>query len=472
MTDISASQSAPRSARFKVPSAYTILFGLIALIAALTWVVPAGQYQMVADQALGREVPIAGTYQVVDSTPQGLVEVLQAPIKGLEDSIGVALFVLVIGGFLGVVTRTGALDAGIEGAITKMQGRETWLIPVIMSLFALGGTTFGMAEETIAFYALLIPIMIRVGFDSLTAVATILLGSSIGCLASTVNPFATVIASNAAQISFTDGLGLRLALLVIGTALCSAYLMRYASRMLKTPEHSLLADKLAEHKQLFLGDQQANTLALTGVRKLILVIFAATFVTMVYGVSQLHWWMTEMAALFLGSALLCGVLYRLEEEELVGAFVDGAKDLLGVALIVGVARGIVIVMDAGNMTHTVLNAAEGLVTGLHEVVFIQAVFLIESLLSFLVPSTSGLAVLTMPILAPLADFANVSREMVVTAYQSASGIVNFITPTSAVVMGALAIGRIPYTTWLRFCAPLLGMLLILLVGMLTLGVML
>ncbi len=464
--------------KFKFPTAYTVLFMLIAAIAALTWVVPAGQYDRVMNEELGKEVPVSGTYKEVDANPQGIVDVFLAPIDGLYDhntyeanAIDVALFVLVIGGFLGVVTRTGAIDAGIERVTKRLEGRETWMIPILMLLFAAGGTVYGMAEETIPFYALLLPVMIAARFDAVTAVAVILLGAGIGTLGSTINPFATVIAAQAAGIPFTDGMALRLAILVLGWLLCVGFVMRYAKRVQQDPSLSIVADMKESNEEHFLANRSTEETELTGVRKLILVLFAATFGVMIYGVAVAGWWMAEISALFLAAAILIGLIYRLNEEELTSTFVDGARDLLGVALIIGIARGIVVVMDAGNMTDTVLFHAESAVSGLSSVAFINVMYWLEVVLSFLVPSSSGLAVLTMPIMAPLADFSGVSRDLVVTAYQSASGIVNLVTPTSAVVMGGLAIGRVPYDRWIKFVAPLLLLLTILITVVLSVGAM-
>ncbi|MHC0025653.1 YfcC family protein [Enterobacter vonholyi] len=391
--------------KFKFPSAYTILFFLIAVVAALSWVVPAGQYQMAMNETLGKEVPIAGTYAHVAAHPQGLVSVLMAPIAGLYDpvsgqagAIDVALFILIIGGFLGIVTKTGAIDAGIERVTTRLRGREEWMIPILMALFAAGGTIYGMAEESLPFYTLLVPVMLAARFDPVVAASTVLLGAGIGTLGSTINPFATVIAANAAGIPFTNGIALRVAVL--------------------------------------------------------------------------GWWMAEISAVFLASAIIVGLIARMSEEELTSTFINGARDLLGVALIIGIARGIVVIMDKGMITHTILHSAEGLVSGLSTVAFINVMYWLEVVLSFLVPSSSGLAVLTMPIMAPLADFANVNRDLVVTAYQSASGIVNLVTPTSAVVMGGLAIARVPYVRYLKWVAPLLAILTVVIMVALSLGALL
>ena len=465
--------------RFKFPSAYTILFILIALVAALSWIVPAGHYQMVMNETLGKEVPVAGTYAPVAAQPQGIVAVIMAPISGLYDpdtgqagAIDVALFVLIIGGFLGIVNKTGAIDAGIERVTKRLSGREEWMIPILMGLFAAGGTIYGMAEESLPFYTLLVPVMMAARFDPLVAAATVLLGAGIGTLGSTINPFATVIAANAAGIPFTHGIWLRVALLVAGWLICVAWVMRYARQVRQDPSRSIVADKREENIAHFLGGKRQQDLVFTGTRKLILVIFALAFAVMIYGVAVLGWWMGQISGVFLAAAIVTGLLARMSEEELTSTFIDGARDLLGVALIIGIARGIVVVMDKGMITHTILHSAEGLVSGLSSVVFINVMYWLEVVLSFLVPSSSGLAVLTMPIMAPLADFASVNRDLVVTTYQAASGIVNLVTPTSAVVMGGLAIARVPYVRFLKWIAPLLLLLTVLICLILSLGALL
>ena len=465
--------SAPQKP-FSFPSAFTILFGLIAFVALLTWIVPPGQYDRVMNEELGKEVPVAGTYHAVDANPQRVRNILLAPIAGMYDqasgaarAVDVALFVLMIGGFLAVVTKTGAIDAGIGRAMTALKGREVWMIPFLMALFAAGGTSYGMAEESLAFYALIIPVMMAAGYDSLTAVAIIMHGAGVGTLGSTVNPFATVIASNAAQIPFTDGIGLRVAILGLGWLACVGYVMRYAMRVKKDPSASLVFDQKAEHDAHFLKGNSAELVEFTGTRAVILALFGVTFGVMIWGVSAGGWWMAEMSALFLGAAILVGLIARMSEKELTGTFVDGAKDLLGVALIIGVARGIVVVMDDGKITDTILNSASGAVAQLSAIAFINVTFWVEVLLSFFVPSSSGLAVLSMPIMAPLGEFAQVDRHLIVTAYQSANGLVNLVNPTFAVVMGGLAIGRVGYDRWLKFVWPLLLILVVMLTVLLS-----
>ena len=468
------------SVQDRFPTAYTILFALIVLMAVLTWVLPAGQYQRVANEALGKDAPVPGTYQVVEPAQQGVFDVLLAPITGfynqstgMANAIDVSLFVLVIGGFLGVVNATGAINTGIERVMLRLKGREKWMIPALMLLFAAGGSTYGMAEETLAFYVLLIPLMIAVGYDALTGVAVIMVGAGIGVIGSTINPFSTAIASNAAGIPFTQGLALRLVILALGWLICVAYVMRYAERVRKDPASSLVADLKASNEAHFLRNREDHGASVLTTRQmLILLMFGATFAAMVWGVASQGWWMAEMSALFLASSIAVGLVAWLGEKPFTTAFVDGARDLLGVALVIGLARGIVVIMDQGKITDTILHTFEGWITGMPDVAFVNALFATEGLLSLLVPSTSGLAVLSMPILAPLSDFAGVPRNLAVTAFQTAIGITNLVTPTYAVVVGALAIGRVPYQRWVRFIWPLMLMLTVLSMASLSAAVLL
>jgi uncharacterized ion transporter superfamily protein YfcC len=421
---------------------------------------------------------VAGTYALTDANPQGVFDVILAPIAGFYDpgsysanAIDVALFVLMIGGFIGVVTATGAIDAGIKRAMTRLEGREKWMIPILMALFAAGGSTYGMAEETLAFYVILTPVIMAAGYDTLTAASVILLGAGVGVLGSTVNAFSTVIASDAAGVPFTDGIVLRFAILAVSFVATVAYVMRYAGRVKADPSRSLVYDRKAENEAHFRSASEATT-EFTALHKIVLILFGATFAVMIWGVSLGGWWMAEMSGLFLFAGIGIGLIGRLGEKGMVEAFVGGARDLLGVALIIGLARGIVVIMDAGHMTDTILHWAEGTVAGLNQIVFINVMYWIEVVMAFFVPSTSGLAVLSMPILAPVGDFAGVERSLIVTAFQSATGVVNLVTPTSAVVMGGLAIARVPYERWLRFVWPILLGLTVIIMAALSLSVLL
>ena len=271
-----------------------------------------------------------------------------------------------------------------------------------------------------------------------------------------------MIASNAAGIPFTEGMALRLVILLGGLAICVAYVMRYASKVKADPARSVVAAQRDSDRLFFLNEADAEfeEPKLSDTQKLVLILFFATFAVMIWGVSSQGWWMARMGALFFGMAIVVGLVARMGEKKLTSSFVDGAKDLLGVALVIGLARGIVVIMEQGLIADTILNSAADTLGGLPEVAFINLMLWIEIGMSFLVPSSSGLAVLSMPILAPLGDFAGVGRDLVVTAYQSASGLVNLITPTSAVVIGGLAIGRVSFDRWVVFVWPLLLILVV------------
>lgn len=471
-----------REKKFRMPTAYTILLSIIVVVAILTWIVPAGQYEYVDPEASKKE-PIPGTYHAVEANPQGLGAIVTAPINGFYDAVDVALFIIVIGGFLGVVMKTGAIDAGIASVTQRLKGKEKWMIPILMTLFSLGGTSFGMAEETIAFYPLLLPVFIAAGYDAVTTVGVILLGAGVGVLGSTVNPFATGIASGFAGISIGDGMGLRLLILAAGLISAIIYVMRYAEKVKKDPSKSVVYDMKEENERNFLHHKEGKEFPeLNGKRKLILFIFALTFIVMVIGVipfsdinitviPTLGWWFGELTALFLVSAIIIGLIDGQGEQGLISSFTSGARDLLGVGLIVGVSRGITIVMNAGNITDTVLNLGERTLAGTGSIAFAILAYLFYLPMSFLIPSTSGLATLSMPIMAPLGDFAGVARHVVITAYQSASGIVNLITPTSAVVMGGLAIARVSYDRWLKFIWRFLIIMMIIIIAGLVIGVL-
>ena len=471
--------------RFTLPSAYTILFALIVLAAIATWVIPAGVYNL---NEAGE--PIPGTYHEVASKPARiLVDSLTAPINGLYGienakgninyynsgslfgAIDIALFIIVIGGFLGVTMKTGAIQAGIGTLVERMRGREKWLIPALMCVFALGGTSYGMAEESLAFYALVITVMIAAGYDALTGAAVVLLGCGIGVIGSTVNPFATGIASGIAGVSISDGLLGRLVILIAGLAIGIFFVLRYAERVRRDPSKSVVYDLKAENEERFRAESDTGPVAMTGTQKTILAVFVLAFVVMIYGVIPWEdlgipfptwwWWFPEMTASFLLFAIIIGLIARMREGELTSTFVDGARDLLGVALIIGIARGITVIMNNGQITDTVLHWVERALGDTGEAGFAIVMYALFLPLSFLIPSSSGLATLAMPITAPLAGFVNVPASLVVTAYQSASGLMNLFIPTSAVVMGGLAIARVPYGTYLRWVWPLLGALAVL-----------
>ena len=454
-----------------MPTAYTILFLLLILVAAATWIVPAGSY----DYADG--VPIAGTYHAVEQNPQGPGDVLQAAFSGFYDAVDVCVFILMVGGFLGVVMKTGAVDAGVADIIRRLGGREKWLIPILMVLFGLGGTTYGMWEETMVFYPLLIPVFLAAGYDAVVGISVILLGAGAGVIASTVNPFATGIAAGFAGVSLGEGIALRLLELAAFEGAAIWFVMAYAARVKRDPARSVVG--VGAGKIQVAVDA---SVPFTSKRRLIMALFTATFLLMVYAVIPfdemglplpvLGWWFPELSALFLVSGVIIGLIGRMGEVELAETYVAGCADLLGVAFIIGISRGITVLMNDGAITDTILHWGETALAGAGPVAFTLLVFLLYLPLSILIPSSSGLATLSIPVVAPLGKFAGVGGDLVVTAFQSASGLVNILTPTAAVVMGALALGRVPYDRWLKYVWKLMALFFLLALAFLLAGALL
>lgn len=487
----------------KFPTAHTVLLIIAALVAGITWLLPAGQYdRLVYDstagefrisgqserslpatqeslEAIGVKIPlenftngdiwkpigIPGTYHKTPSKPQGVVDFLQAPLKGIEEAIDIILFVLILGGAIGVVHSTGAFDAGVVSLSKLLKGREFLLIIIITSLIAAGGTTFGLAEETIAFYPILVPVFLAAGYDAMVAVACIYIGSSIGTMASTVNPFSVIIASDAAGINWLTGIEGRMMMLFLGLSLCLWYILKYARKVRKDPASSLISDQKDELEERFFNRNTTQTQVLTVRLKLILVVFALCFVIMIYGVSSLEWWFLEMTTVFFCGSMLMGFIARAGEKAFVKSFINGAKDLLSVALIIGVARGITILMEQGQISDTLLYQSSLAVDGMPKGLFIGILYLVYTGLSLFISSSSGMAVLTMPIFAPLADVVGIGRELIVNAYMYGQGLFAFINPTG-LILASLTVVNVGYNKWLKFIMPLVGMLAFL--GMLAL----
>ena len=490
------------------PTAYTVLILISAVAALLTWVVPAGTFDRLeydkkagqfvrtgagvnqtypADQAtldsLGirielekfvdgsifKPIAIPGTFRYVDKHPQGLIALIQAPLRGITEAVDIILFVLILGGFIGVVHRSGAFDAGVAWMAERLKGRETLLIIIITILIAIGGTTYGMAEETIAFYPILVPVFLAAGYDAMVALAVIFIGSSIGGMASTVNPFSTIIASNAAGINWTAGIGGRTFMLVAGTLICLWYIIRYAERVKKDPSRSLIFHQREEIGRLFYQPEQSQSLAFNWRIRLILLAFVVCFAIMIYGVSLLDWWFMEMTSVFFAGAIFIGFIGRINERDFTQAFIKGAGELLSVVLIIGVARGVTILLNNGMISDTLLHYAGQTVEGMPKGLFINVLFYLYGGLSFFISSSSGMAVLTMPIMAPLADVVGLGRERVVDAYMYGQGLFHFINP-AGLILASLAMVRIGFDKWLKFVLPLVLILALLTMVVLTISV--
>lgn len=491
--------------KLRSPSAFTVLFVVITCMAALTWIIPSGQYETKPDPANAEKtIRVQGTYkevpkeekkvgedgkEVVTDTRQGAWDAMIAPIKGMAEKLDVIVFVLILGGFLGVTMKTGALDATLGAMLKKMKGNEKWLIPILMTFFAIGGTTYGMQEEAVAFYALVVPIMMAAGYNAMTAVMVIVLGGGVGVLGSTINPFSTGIAAGAADVPLGNILGVQAAILVLCLIAAIMFTMRYAARV-KAGDYK---DDV-RYKPATTTLDMSNVPAFTGPRKAVMAVFGVTFLLMILslipwadfnvkffadiyqkalelpvigailGIGHTvpfgDWYFNEISTLFLISTLVIAAIYYREFQKenvfVVDTFLKGTADLLSVALIIAVATGVSVVMQNGAIQDTIIHWGEELLKNVGGGFVGLLAFIFYLPMTFIIPSSSGLAAATMPVLAPVADLAGASKEVVVVAFATASGLLNMMAPTIASLMGGLALAGVSYRAWLKRTAPIMA----------------
>ena len=464
-----------------MPSSFTILLALLAIVAVIT-------------------VIVSGTSGGA-VTAARLSDFCTAPIKGFADALPVCLFVMILGGFLGMMTETGALDNGIAVLVQKLKGNEIMLIPVLMLIFSLGGTTYGMCEETVPFYALLAATMMAAGFDPMVGAATVLLGAGCGCLGSTVNPFAVGAAVDALtgvgiEVNQSIIIGLGAVLWLVTTAMSIVFVMNYAKKVKADKGSTILSMqelKDAEEAHGKAASEVHKEVKLTGRQKGVLIAFAFTFVVMIVGFIPLadlnegvanffdagavydadgnavvqgwsalitglpigQWYFDEASTWFFLMAILIGIIGGLSEKQIVNTFITGAADMMSVVLVIALARGISVLMASTGLDVFVLDAAANALAGLSGVIFAPMSFLVYFGLSFLIPSTSGMATVSMPIMGPLAVKLGFSPEVMVMIFSAAIGVVNLFTPTSGAIMGGLALAKIEWTTWLKFALKLI-----------------
>ena len=504
---MSETTAQPKKKKREMLTSFSIIFILLAIVAVIT-------------------IILSGTTDTVTGATLG--DFLMAPAQGFADAIDVCLFVMVLGGFLGIVNKTDALNTGIAVLVQKMNGNEIKLIPILMAIFAFGGTTYGMCEETVGFYALLSATMMAAGYDSLTGAMMVLLGAGVGCLGSTVNPFATGVASaslTALGIEVDQGviIVLGLILLVVSYAIAVFFVISYAKRVKADPSRTLMSEdevKNAEATYALDENKSNEKVALTGKQKGVLWIFAAAFIIMVIsfvpwedlgvdffvagassheetteitkqdiidkyaddGTLELdgdvsgtltttvtdnagwsafltgtplgQWYFAESTTWFLLLAIIIGIVGGLSEHQIVDEFMAGAGDMMSVVMIIAVSRGVSVLMSETGLADYVLNSAANALSGTSGVVFAIGSYLLYFVLSFLIPSTSGMATVSMPIMGPLAQQLGFNPAVMVMIFSAASGAVNLITPTSGAIMGGLALSRIEYSTWVKFATKI------------------
>ncbi|MBQ4389616.1 MAG: YfcC family protein [Bacteroidales bacterium] len=426
--------------KMKVPNTYVIIFLLLALSAVATWLVPGGQYVRADDGTL--------SYEAVERVPQTW-QLFPAVYHGFVKQAGIIIFILVVGGAFWLLNATGAVSAGIGRFIARVGKRDKWVLVAVTLLFSLGGAVFGMSEETIPFVGMVVPLMLSMGYDAFMGMLIVYVASNVGFSSAFLNPFTVGIAQGMAGLPFFSGLGYRLVCWSLLTALLVAFVLVYAAKTRNKADVSLEAAPAPE--------------ALTPRQKAILAVLGITVVMLVVGVTQWEWYLPEITGLFLLMGIVCGGIAGFSANHIAEEFLAGAKDILSAALVVGFASGIIVILQDGKVVDSILHSMQKGLDGSGPTASLSAMYGIQAVINFLIPSASAKAAITIPIMTPFADMVGVSRQAMVLAFQFGDGFTNMLTPTSGVLMAALAMARIPYEKWLKWVWK--GTLALLLIGL-------
>lgn len=459
--------------RLRIPHVFVLLAGVILVCALLTWIVPSGRYERAVRTVDGKErtllvpgtfAPLAKHYSVRGvllgdeaagkAVPVGLHGFLTAIPRGLEGAADIIFFIFIIGGAFGILQRTGVIAAGLGRLLEHLGDRGPLLTVVLMTVLAAGGSTLGMGEEFIPLVPVFLVVARRLGYDRIYALAVVYLAAAVGFAASTTNPFTVNVAQGIAGIPLSSGLGLRLVFFVCSLAVATTYVLRYAARVKADPARSLVADlPIGEHEGGGAGEAFARR------HGAILAACGAIFAFILFAVQRYGWWMADMAGGFLLMGIVAAALARLPVAEAARAFVEGLKDMVVAALVVGFARGISVVLADGLILDTVIHAAATVLGQVPRYVAVVGMLAFESALNLLVPSGSGQAAVSVPLMAPLADILGITRQTAVLAFTCGDGFSNTVIPTSGILMAMLALAKVPYGTWLRFMLPLFLLLM-------------
>ncbi|WP_019153517.1 YfcC family protein [Robertmurraya massiliosenegalensis] len=437
--------------KWKVPHVFVILFSVIIIASISTYLVPAGGYDRVENEQ-GRTVVVDGSYHALDSTPVSFLEIFQSIHKGMESSASIIFYIFIVGGSFGILRASGAIEGAVHSITGKLNGKEHFLIPVLMTFFALSGAMLGLAEETIPYITIIVPLVIMVGFDSIVGAAIVLLGTSAGFTAAFMNPFTVGVAQGIAEIPIFSGMLLRIIFLVIFLGASIWYVMRYASKVKKNPELSLVYNESQEVLGS-LGSQK--NVAFTGRHKAAFAILLIALIALAFGVIKFGWYLNEIAGLFILMGIAIGIVSKMSFSKMAESFVNGCQVLVLGALVVGVAYGILVILQDGNIMDTILYSLANAVGALPSQLSAIGMYVVQCLINFIVPSGSGQAALTMPIMTPLSDLVGVTRQTAVLAFQFGDGISNIFTPTSGYFMAGLALAGISWIKWVKWIWPLI-----------------
>jgi uncharacterized ion transporter superfamily protein YfcC len=443
----------------KLPDTLVIVLFIMVVFTGLTWLIPAGEFQR--HIVLGREVIIPDSFAVALPNPQNLFDFLTTPIKGFVASSQIIAFVFIVGGAFGMLNKTGAINSGLQSIVEfslKYPQYKKFIIPIVMVFFSLAGATFGMSEEVLVFVLITLPLAYALGYDSLVGVAIPFVGAGVGFAGAFLNPFTIGIAQGIAELPPFSGWEYRIIIWAILTIAAISFVMVYANKIEKDPSKSLLFNNDIS-KNNFNKSKENNNFSLK--QKLVLILFILSIFLLIYGVNNWDWYINEIAGMFFCLGILSSVLGGLKLNEMTSAFTEGAKDMMTAALVIALSNGILIIAKDGKIIDTILFHVSDMASGYPKALSVQMMFFVQSFFNFFLPSGSGQAALTMPIMTPLSDLLQISRQTAVLAYQFGDGLSNLIIPTSGVTMGVLAIGKVPYDKWLKWMMPLIIILFIL-----------
>lgn len=448
----------------KVPHTYAILFLIMIAAMVASYLIPAGQYER--EEVDGRTVVIDNSFAEVEQSPVGFFELFKAIPTGMSEASSIIFYIFLVGGAFGIIRATGAIESGIAKVVDKLEKREKFLIPIIMILFSVLGATIGMAEEVIIFVPIGIAVARAIGFDAMTGTAMVSLGAASGFIGGMLNPFTVGIAQGIAELQIFSGIGFRFGAYIFFLSFAIWYVMRYAAKVKKDPTQSVIYE-IEKRAQKSSTKDQAEALGAFNWRHGMVFLFLAIGLGInVYGVFEWGWYLTELAASFVIIGFAAGLVGNLGVNRMFDAFVDGMKLVVFGALIVGFARAILVIMEQGVIMDTMIHGLSSVISGLPNALTVIGMFFTQVVINFFIPSGSGQAATTMPIMTPLSDLLAIERQVAVLAYQYGDGITNSIIPTSAALMGYLAVAGIPYEKWVKFVWKLVvGWLFIALVAL-------
>lgn len=452
----------------KMPHVFVLITAVIAVCSLATYFYPSGSYERktVVIEGTSRSVVVPGTYKSMEKhiTAKGLIleqgapeskaaptsfhGFLMAVPRGLEKSGGIIFFIFLIGGTFGILQRSGVITATIHWLLDTFSGNDKLLIIVIMAVLAVGGSTMGMGEEFIPLVPIFLIVADRMGYDRIVGLSMVILAAQIGFAAATTNPFTIGVAQGIAEVELYSGITFRVIFLIVSFVITLAYILRYGKKIKADPSKSLVADEPVEL------DTGAGVDKLTGRHVGTIVMCVLLFCVVIYGSRELHWWMAEMSGAFVLMGILAAIICKMKLEEATEAFVKGMGEMVVAALVVGFARGIEVVLTNAMVLDSLIHSAAGVLKDVPQFIAVQGMFVFQTTLNFLIPSGSGQAAVTMPLMAPLADVLGITRQTAVFAFQCGDGFSNILIPTSGILMSMLALAKIPYSRWLRFIFPL------------------